>query len=271
MIRHASNATRAELREHGATSSDAILLDEDIDQDTPTIPRSERPRIESIMRDHWARSELLDALRTRGITLAQASPDGNCAQRSAGCSAGRLSRRAAVSSDAGTMEELRSQRGRIVARVGAAGGEALPSLPCDANGPSISMHALRDALRVSAAAIQPFKRLGHWFDGGSVFIAFLWGLAEDLGVPIAVLQREADGTYVDPACVYRAQAPGGLRRRENAGAFSYVAIDELLHEWIDRSEAWPPPLALVEFVPGHYSPFLFAPQRQRGKPMAMRR
>ena len=85
----------------------------------------------------------------------------------------------------------------------------------------------------------------------------VWGLADDLSIPLAVLTREADDTFVDPPCVYRAQPPGG--RRENAGAFSYVPFDELLG-WLDRSEVWPP-FALVEFVPGHYSPFLFATKR----------
>ena len=37
----------------------------------------------SVLRAPWRESELLDALRSRGITLAQASRDGNCAQRAA--------------------------------------------------------------------------------------------------------------------------------------------------------------------------------------------
>ena len=87
-------------------------------------------------------------------------------------------------------------------------GEALPG---DAAGPSISVAALRESLRVTPVAVTPFGRLGHWNDTDSAFIGFLWGIADDLRCPIAVLTRSADG-YVDPICVYRARPPGKLVR-----------------------------------------------------------
>ena len=250
---HEIRATLAQLRAHGARADDAILLDEDIDHETPVKPRTERPRITSILKARLPRASVLADLRSRGVTLAQASPDGNCAQRSALASLGQLSQSAATSCDSVTMQHLALQRARVVDRlIGSS-----TALPSDESGAAISVPELRKALRVSSSEIEPFRRLGHWLDSDSAFIAFLWGLADDLSIPLAVLTREADDTFVDPPCVYRAQPPGG--RRENAGAFSYVPFDELLG-WLDRSEVWPP-FALVEFVPGHYSPFLFATKR----------
>lgn len=141
------------------------------------------------------------------------------AQRSALASLGQS---AATSCDSVTMQHLALQRARVVDRlIGSS-----TALPSDESGAAISVPELRKALRVSSSEIEPFRRLGHWLDSDSAFIAFLWGLADDLSIPLAVLTREADDTFVDPPCVYRAQPPGG--RRENAGAFSYVPFDELL-------------------------------------------
>lgn len=253
---HASHATPSQLRAHGRTADDAILLDDDIDQSTPQVPRSERPRVGSILRGRVPRKQILDMLSARGAILKAAAPDGNCAPRSACCSAGKLSHSSAISSDGATMQKLSAQRARVVDRV----SRDDDALPADAGGPSVSMREMRAHLRVSSAAMEPFRRLGHWNDGDSAFILFLWGLADDLQRPIAVLHKEADGTYVDPLCVYRPQSPSGQRLRDNSGAFSYTSIAELM-AWIDGSAAWPPPFALVEFVPGHYSPFLFAGSR----------
>lgn len=251
---YAARATPAQLRAHGSRADDAILLDEDIDHETPVKPRSERPRITTILKARLPRASVLADLRSRGVTLAQASPDGNCAQRSALASLGRLSQSAATSSDSVTMRYLALQRGRVVNKlIGSS-----TALPSDGSGSAISVPELLKALRVSSSEIEPFRRLGHWLDSDSAFIAFLWGLADDLSIPLAVLTREADGTFVDPPCVYRPQ-PGGRHCRANAGAFSYVPFDDLLG-WLDRSEVWPP-FALVEFVPGHYSPFVFATKR----------
>lgn len=251
----AALASRALHVRDGSTAEDAIVLDDDI-ADAPLKPRSDRPRVQSIKRAGVREGEALAALRSRGLTRAAAAGDGNCAQRSACVGAGRMSCAEAKSSDARTMASIRAQRGRIVDRL-LSDGEAQPA---DAAGPSVGLDELRSGLQLGAGALDAFRREGHWLDTGAAFTAFLWGLADDLGVPLVVLHRSR-GAYDDPVCVYRAQQPGGgARRRENHGAFAYVPFAELLR-WLDGAEEWPPPLALCDFVPGHYSPFVYARER----------
>lgn len=239
------------IQGQGNTPDDAILLDDDIDHSTPTAARSERPRVVSIFNGHISTAEVLSALQARGVRKGEASPDGNCCQRSAGCSAGRLTAVAARSSDSTTLKALSQQRRRIVELV-SGNGTALPET---------TWKEVRTRLDLRADAMTKFSSLGHWSDTGPSFILFLFGLACDLGRPLAVLHRTHSG-YADPICVYRAQAPGeaAVRRTSNDGLFEYVRFAELL-DWLDASEAWPPPLALVEFVPGHYSPFIYSATR----------
>ena len=144
-----------------------------------------------------------------------------------------------MSSDDTVMDWLQSQRRRIVARIAAAGNIG---------------ETLRAMLQVSTSAMEPFNQLGHWRDGGLEFSAFMWGLADDLGVPLAVLHRQGDGSYADPACVYSASPRQG---------FTYVAINELLQRYVDDSNVWPPRFALVKFRPGHYDSFVYAKRRPR--------
>ena len=244
--------SRNGLQKGGNSVDEAILLDDDIDHSTPVRQRSERPRVSSIQKGVLPCAEVLSLLGQRGVTRANAAPDGNCAQRSANCSVKEINLTAATGSDSTIMKAIRAQRQRIVDRV-TGSGEAVPM---DGMGSSIGMSAMREHLGVPAAAMEPFRMPGHWMDRGEAFILFLWGLADDLRVPLAVLHRTADG-YADPVCVYRAQPPGAARMRDNCGAFSYVRFNELL-SWIDgHNSARRPPVALVDFVPGHYSPFVY--------------
>ena len=235
----------------GRSPASAIILDDDIDHDTPIAARSERPRVDSILRGTIGHADVQAALQSRGIARGEAAPDGNCAQRAAACSVGRCNARAAVASDAATLEALSDQRERIIDKVTGHG------VALDDSGGTLSFAELRGTLNQSR--MQAFRTLGHWSDTGGAFILFLFGLADDLGLPLAVLHRTRSG-YADPVCVYRAQGPGEarVRRQHNRGCFEYVAFAELLR-WLDAwlaTNEWPPPLALVEFVPGHYSPFV---------------
>ena len=199
----------------------------------------------------------MTALQNLGVILGQAAGHGNCAQRSAGVSAGRLVAEAAVAYDSATMQQLWQQRERIVERVAGIGSV----VEC------IGVQQLRAHLLLptdpgqAETEFKPFLSLGHWNATGPKFIMFMWGIADDMQLPIAVLHRTSEGRYMDPICMYRAQPPGGMCSDSNMGSFSYIPLLQLL-EWIQHSPNWPP-FALVEFVPGHCSPFVFGSRSQR--------
>ena len=246
----ASQLASLTLRD-GTSEAAAIVLDDDIDPNETPAARSERPRVGSIF-SHVTLEDARRMLLARSIRRGDAAPDGNCAQRSAGCSVGQHSASDALSSRPDVLEALRAQRKRIVSRLtseqvvdGHSVGDMLVGLGLPRNGSSMSS----------------FRSLGHWVSSGGEFIAFMWGLADDLQRPVAVLDRTNEGTYLDPVCVYWARPPGGPLMTDNHGAFAYVRLATLL-DWCDRSVDWPPKLAIVEFVPGHFSPFIFGPRRE---------
>ena len=94
-----------------SSASHPIVLD-DVEPDAPIAVRSERPRVGSILRGCIPVKDAHSALSFRGVTLGRAAPDGNCAQRAAGCSVGWLSQSAALDSDGPTMSKLAAQRTR---------------------------------------------------------------------------------------------------------------------------------------------------------------
>ena len=155
-------------RRSGGSVESAILLD-DVAADAPTAVRSERPRVSSIQRDAVPLARALAALSAHGLNRTHAAPDGNCAQRSAGCSVGWLTTAAATASDSATMHKLKAQRSRIVHRITGQGD----AVPRDAGGEAISMRALRDGLGVTAGSLAPFEQIGHWHDGDAAFISFM--------------------------------------------------------------------------------------------------
>ena len=259
------------LNAAGDSIETAILLDNEIDHSTPTKPRSERPRVGSIMHGHIDREEVLSQLRKRGFVLGKAAADGNCAQRSALCSSGELTaEKAAATADAGTLDLLRSQRHRIVNCVT---GDAIKY--------GVPMSVRRANLDIHATAMDSFRSLGHWNDSGSAFILFLFGLADDLDKPIVVLTRSTSG-YADPVCVYLKSMDHDepvSSGQHNAGLFEYIRFADViqwLDTWLDEvpnssadtaakdRSASSTPFALVDFVPGHYQPFIFAAGRLGG-------
>jgi hypothetical protein len=252
------------LQLRGHTIEEAILLDDDI-ADAPIKPRSGRASVASIQRGHLPENEVLEALRRRGIQRKRASPDGNCAQRAANASADSSRLPAATASDPSTMTALRMQRERIVDHL-LGDGVAMAS---ESSHPAVTMHDLREYLNVASGLLRPFRASGHWNASKDAFIAFLWGIADDLHLPLAVLHRSPRG-YQDPICVYR---PKALRReasrRDNLGLFAYFTFAELL-QILDSASDSSPPLALVDFVPGHYSPFVYSNRGAQADPPAGR-
>ena len=81
------------------------------------------------------------------------------------------------------------------------------------------------------------------------------GLADDIALPIVVLSARAGGAgsgrHLPAAAV--AGAPLRGSRQGQARLYLHLGYAELL-QWLDGDEA--PRLALVEHVPGHYSPFV---------------
>ena len=250
----ASSLSGLSLERDGATADTAIPVDDTIDVDAPLAERSDRARVDTINLPPVPCATALASLRERGYRLADAAPDGNCAQRASNRSAGRGPPAAATASDAATLRTLRAQRVRIVDRVTGEG-----DANSIADGSAITMAALRKRHGLAAGAMTPFRELGHWADAGLAFSFFMWGLADDIALPIVVLQRTRAGTYLDPAVIYRPplslvrHCSGDGSRRDKLGLYLHIGYAELLR-WLDADEA--PRLALVEHVPGHYSPFV---------------
>ena len=113
----ASLASGLSLTSVGSASQPIVL--DDVEPDAPIAVRSERPRVGSILRGCIPVKDAHSALSFRGVTLGRAAPDGNCAQRAAGCSVGWLSQSAALDSDGPTMSKLAAQRTRTGASSGA--------------------------------------------------------------------------------------------------------------------------------------------------------
>ena len=181
-----------------------IYLDGTLPSDC-AIPQSTRPRVVSKL-SYISFEVVHRELRTRGFIDGVADPDGNCAQRAAGCSVGWLTvSEAQASLDPILSEKLVTQRKEIVEKV-------------------LSPHCkvMRAELGLTNEQMIPFLRLNHWDDGSAPFIAFMWGIGDNLGRPVVVLHCMMQG-YANPLCVYNAGGPA----LHNGGAFAYITLEEL--------------------------------------------
>ena len=246
----------------GTTEAAAIILDDDIDETTPTAPRSARPRVSSVILRSLPVDDVVAALLERGRRRETAAPDGNCAQRAIKRSVKFISSVEANSCDARAISWISDDRHRIVDRIAGSGAAF-----ADGRG-SVGLSELRQSLglprdtKEAEQVLAPFRRVGHWDDTGPAFALFLWGIADDLQCPVAVLERRiSGGEFDDPVCIYRPQAPGDHAPRRGAGSgvccvYTYIPFAELLC-WLDQVLARPDQrIAVVELVPGHFSPFV---------------
>ena len=75
----------------------------------------------------------------------------------------------------------------------------------------------------------------------SAFSFFMWGLADDIALPIVVLQRTRVGTYLDPAVIYRPPLSlvrhcSGSKTPDKLGLYLHLGYAELLR-WLDADDA----------------------------------
>lgn len=249
----------------GGSARNPLVLD---DADELPVAERTRPVVDSSFRPMIASDEVKRLLRARGARLGGASMDGNCAQRSILCSVGRISQADAL---APAGKRIRDERRQVVDRIVSRGTDA------DEERLGTSLPQMRRHLGLPAdpaqaeAALAAFRASGYWTSTGAAFTLFLWGLADLVDRPVVVLHRDtATESVVDPVCVYRARrplaGPGEGLRAENRGVFAMLPFSDVLRALDDWREAGDgpdssrtdPPVAIVEFVPGHFSPFVIS-------------
>ena len=237
------------------SSSDPVMLEEDISDANPIVPRSVRQRIGSIrLNPQWSAGE---QLAVRGIRLGIASGDGNCAQRSVNCSVGYFTEREATDIGPLIQNRLVEQRARLVSRLQDLDAFVLPRLETSPNSRRLNVvrSTVRDLhrhLEVSDPSVFDYYRtFGAWrqdlanHGATPTFAAFMWALAADMQCPIVVMQPTVitgagtGSTFHDPVCVYRALPPymrpgwpinpeaRDMWEGQNQGAFTYMPFAQV--------------------------------------------